>query len=51
MRGDHDMKTTTLFIGLTLAVAGTANGQCIQGDIDGDGAGNGIDLAYVLQNC
>ena len=40
----------TLFIGLTLAVATTANGQCIQGDINGDGVVNGIDLAYVLQN-
>ena len=44
------MKTTTLIIGLTLAAAGAANGQCIQGDINGDGVVNGIDLAYVLQN-
>ena len=44
------MKMTTLIIGLTLAAAGAANGQCIQGDINGDGVVNGIDLAYVLQN-
>jgi len=44
------MKTTTLIIGLTLAAAGTAGGQCIQGDINGDGVVNGIDLSYVIGN-
>ena len=44
------MKTTTLLIGLTLAVTAGTHAQCIQGDINGDGTVNGIDLAYVLQN-
>jgi formylglycine-generating enzyme required for sulfatase activity len=31
-------------------LAATAMGQCIQGDVNGDGIVNGIDLSYVLTN-
>ena len=35
---------------MALGLGGTAGAQCIQGDVNGDGVVNGIDLAYVLQN-
>jgi len=35
---------------VALGMGGTTVAQCIEGDINGDGTVNGIDLAYVLQN-
>ena len=46
------MRTTTLIIGLTLAVSAGANGQLFPerdpADVNGDGAINGADLAILL---
>ncbi len=35
---------------LGFSLTGVSHGQCIQGDINGDGVVNGIDLSFVLTN-
>lgn len=44
------MKSTLTSIALTLVAWTAAYGQCVQGDINGDGVVNGIDLSFVLTN-
>ncbi|MBM4107182.1 MAG: hypothetical protein FJ257_13055, partial [Phycisphaerae bacterium] len=52
MRRTNTMTTIAKVAGglLAITMAAATHAQCIQGDVNGDGKVNGIDLAYVLGN-